>query len=363
MKYFVLSLFVLILGGCQNPIFNKGNWTNVAIPAPSLKNSLIESESEKTIGVYLPPSYQSNLDKKYPVVYFLHGYGGGVSKEGYTCWLLDSLIQSKLVPEMIMVEVSGRYTFHGSFYENSPVTGNWEDFVIKDVIGYVDANYRTIAKSGSRAISGHSMGGYGTLNLGMLHPEVFQVVYGMSPGVFNEEGLAESQLFKNGGTIRPVIDLLNKLKPLGKQEAHRVYLEHVKSIQDWNVEFTLAYGMTFAPQTDKAPYFEYPLAVIGTDTIRNEEVWQKWEKGFGGVSMEMEQYQSNFAKLKLLGLDCGYHDDFRWIVDGTLYYSKLLVEKQLPHVMNWHSGTHGSRFNESVEKGLFPTVVTALEFE
>jgi len=264
---------------------------------------------------------------------------------------------------MIMVAVSGRYTFHGSFYENSPVTGNWDDFVINDVVGFVDENYRTIAKPDSRAISGHSMGGYGALNLGMLHPDVFQVVYGMSPGIFNEEGLAESHMFRGGGTIQPVIDLINKLKPLSKEAAHKAYLEHVKNIKDWKVEFTLAYGMTFAPKTDKAPYFEYPLSYNGENFIRDEAIWQKWDKGFGGVHTEMEQFQSNFEKLSLLGLDCGYHDDFQWIADGTMYYSKLLAKNQLPHIMNWHTGTHGSRFNESVADGLFPTVATALEFE
>ena len=65
------------------------------------------------------------------------------------------------------------------------VTGNWDDFISKEVVSFVDENYRTLNKRESRAIAGHSMGGFGALNLSMLHPEIFGMCYALSPGVFN----------------------------------------------------------------------------------------------------------------------------------------------------------------------------------
>lgn len=363
MRQIVLALVILILVGCNTNQSKRGTWELFDIPAPSLENSLVESDPDKTIGVYLPPSYAVEKDKHYPVVYFLEGYGGGVYDKGYTCWLLDTLIREKKVPEMIFVNISGRYTFHGSFYENSSVTGNWEDFVVSDVISYVDQNYRTLAKPESRAITGHSMGGYGALNLGMLHPEVFKVVYGMSPGLFNEQGLADCQMFKSGGTVQPVLDLIQKLEPLNKKEAHEAYMDYVKNIEDWNIEFTLAYGMTFAPNRDKAPYFDYPLILNGPDTIREESAWRRWESGFGNVEAEIQQYKSNLEQLNYLGLDCGHKDEFKWIPEGTQFYSDVLTQYEIQHHVNWHDGTHGSRFNESVQQGLFPEVAKNLQFE
>jgi len=358
---FIFSVFTLT--ACHSQSSNSGTWSVIDIPAPSLSHSMLESDANKAIGIYLPPSYETSHAKNYPVVYFLEGYSSGIYDKGYTCWILDTLIQKKQVPEMIMVNVSGRYSMGGSFYENSPVTGNWEDFVVNDVVNYIDNNYRTIQKPESRAITGHSMGGYGALNLAMLHPNVFKVTYSMSPGAFDEDGLAQCQIFRNGGTIQPILELLEKLKPLNKEDAHKAYMDYITNIKDWNIEFTLAYGMTFAPNTSKAPYFDYPLSVNGSDTIRNEQIWLKWEKGYGGIENDIDNYQNNLKALNLLAIDCGYNDDFAWITEGTIYYSDLLTDKQLPHIMNWHLGTHGSRYTESIQFGLFPTVASILHFK
>lgn len=78
------------------------------------------------------------------------------------------------------------------FMSIPPVTGNWEDFVINDVVNYVDQNFRTIQKVQARGIAGHSMGGFGALNIAMRHPDIFSCVYGMSPGLFDNNGLRNS---------------------------------------------------------------------------------------------------------------------------------------------------------------------------
>ena len=82
---------------------------------------------------------------------------------------------------MIVVAANGFNAYGGSFYTNSPVTGNWEDFIVRDLVGNIDANYRTIARAESRGIAGHSMGGYGAMMLAMKHPELFSAVYALSP--------------------------------------------------------------------------------------------------------------------------------------------------------------------------------------
>ncbi len=66
---------------------------------------------------------------------------------------------------MIVVTAPGQHRFGGSFYVNSPVTGNWEDLIVTDIVGYVDTHYRTLAQSASRGIAGYSMGGYGALRI------------------------------------------------------------------------------------------------------------------------------------------------------------------------------------------------------
>jgi S-formylglutathione hydrolase FrmB len=115
--------------------------------------------------------------------------------------------------------VNGTNKLGGSFYVNSSVTGDWEDFIAQDVVGYVDSNFRTLAQSESRGITGHSMGGFGALNIAMHRPDVFGAVYSMSPGLFDENGLAESQMFENENLIRSFVKYESVLSALPVEEA------------------------------------------------------------------------------------------------------------------------------------------------
>ena len=118
------------------------------------------------------------------MIYLLHGIF-----DRYQVWLetfgvpaiLDHLIAANEIPELIVVMPNGFNHLGGGFYRNSPVSGNWADFVSDDLVGSVDGNFRTLTRTESRAIAGHSMGGYGALHLGMTRPDVFSVVWALSP--------------------------------------------------------------------------------------------------------------------------------------------------------------------------------------
>lgn len=102
--------------------------------------------------------------------------------------LMDGLIATGTSKEMIVVVPNGRNAYFGSFYTNSPVTGGWEDFVARELVRWVDGNFRTVAAAESRGIAGHSMGGYGAIMLGMKHPDVFGAFYALSPCCVGLEG-------------------------------------------------------------------------------------------------------------------------------------------------------------------------------
>ena len=82
--------------------------------------------------------------------------------------------------EVIMVMPDAFNKYGGSMYSNSPAIGDWESWIVRDLVSYIDANYSTIGKPGSRGLSGHSMGGYGTLRIGMKYPGIFAALYAMS---------------------------------------------------------------------------------------------------------------------------------------------------------------------------------------
>jgi enterochelin esterase-like enzyme len=82
---------------------------------------------------------------------------------------------------MIVVIPDAKTAYNGSMYSGSMTTGDFETFVSRDLVRYVDAHYRTIPDRLSRGLAGHSMGGYGTARIGMKHADTFGALYMMSP--------------------------------------------------------------------------------------------------------------------------------------------------------------------------------------
>lgn len=322
------------------------SFSTVKIESIALAKNLIGEKTERTIDVYLPPAYDTSTER-YPVVYFLPGFEDttmGVSLPRS----VDALIEAGTVQEMIIVIVPGNNQLGGSFYVNSSSTGNWEDFVVQEVVGYMDSHYRTIAQSGSRGISGHSMGGFGSLNIAMRYPDVFGAVYSLSPGLFDENGLANSQMFLHERTISNFLEAQKAIlvKPEDQQ---------LKSVLFMPDNFTVAYGLAFAPDSQKPPfYFDYPYSESNGKLVRDEMMWERWDSGFGGIPEEIAQYKDNFLRLKGITVDYGTNDEFAWIPQGCIYFDAQLTAAGIPHEMAVHNGNHQSQLGKRVLEHMLP---------
>jgi enterochelin esterase-like enzyme len=155
----------------------------IKVHGTALEGNLEGNAVDRDVIVYLPPSYAKEKKRRYPVVYALHGYSIGAeqwSKEIHVPQTIEGAfaLGSK---EMIVVLPDSKTMHNGSMYSRSATTGDFESFVARDVVAYVDSHYRTIPQRLSRGLAGHSMGGYGTTRIGMKHPEVFGSLYIMSP--------------------------------------------------------------------------------------------------------------------------------------------------------------------------------------
>src|SRR5690606_35904169 len=121
-----------------------GSLERITVHGPSLDGNLEGDDPNREVFVYLPPSYASNPDRRYPVVYYLHGYSVGA--EAYVRLLglpdaMDGAIADG-AREMIVVLPDANTVYSGSMYSSSPTTGDWEGFVSRDLVAYVDENYR-----------------------------------------------------------------------------------------------------------------------------------------------------------------------------------------------------------------------------
>jgi enterochelin esterase-like enzyme len=220
----------LVIDGAHVPdpsgsfIFGSGAWrTDIEIPAAdqdfyALQNvphgQLREiyyfgktSNTTRHCFVYTPPDYDKDANKRYPVLYLLHGYNEnetGWSHQGRAGWIMDNLIAAgKATPFIIVMENSAisvrpGWTPHGAPPAGAPHHGNgrgmfdfsfFEHALMEDVIPYIDANFRTIADQPHRALAGLSMGGMQTRSIALAHLDTFSQI-----GVFSGGGIATNDI-------------------------------------------------------------------------------------------------------------------------------------------------------------------------
>jgi enterochelin esterase-like enzyme len=160
----------------------KGTVERIVVHGRALEGNLEGDSPDRAVVVYLPPSYSTERSRRYPVLYFLHGYGVGAETYVRALGIPESIDRaiSAGSREMIVVLPDAFTKYSGSMYSNSPTIGDWETFVAHDVTAAIDAKYRTVATRGARGLAGHSMGGYGTMRVGMKRPDAFVALYAMS---------------------------------------------------------------------------------------------------------------------------------------------------------------------------------------
>lgn len=149
--------------------------------------------------IYLPPGYseQVNVQRRYPVVYHLHG--GRVGSEIRSMRLLPSIdgsIQSSAVPPRIYVFTNGGKLSHYDYLDSLGETA-----FVKELVPHIDNNYRTLSTRSGRAIEGFSMGGRGTARIMFKHPDLFCSAIPMAGGHQHEKRVSENNGQENNGVV------------------------------------------------------------------------------------------------------------------------------------------------------------------
>jgi len=367
--YFIISISYVFAG--------QGTLLKTKIPAPSLANAILETPSEQPVAIYFPPSYETSK-KRYPVVYILPGfttdvteYTDGISYQGLNIQeSLDQLINQNTIKEFITVVVHGRNFMGGSFYVNSPVTGNWRDYVIKDVVGYVDKNYRTINNKSSRALAGNSMGGFGAFHIGMQHEDTFSSIYSVAPAMFDENGLDDHDFFSRFEKIRQHMKKLNEWKKLSNEAGEVAFREYIKTLSkskkfdDFMEMLFWSYATAMVPNpANKVPYIDYPFSVVDRKLSTNDTVLKKYQAGFGAMNENIKRFEKNLKSMKSLTIHYGQNEGYKWIRRGALYASNRLHQHRIPHTLKSDKGGHADNYRERLEKDVFPTLSDALVYE
>lgn len=168
---------LLLIGSLGGPA--EGQQGRV-LEAETLESRLLDREWAYSI--YLPPDYETS-SRAYPVVYLLHGAGGG-----HTDWLrrggasitADSLFGAGRISPAILVMPDGRGFSGWMDSDLADGFGPVESALIEELVPHIDENYRTIPTRRGRVIAGLSMGGFGALRLAFRHPDLFAATAGLS---------------------------------------------------------------------------------------------------------------------------------------------------------------------------------------
>lgn len=272
--------------------------------------------------IYLPESYDSG-EYDYPVVYFLHGFGAYGSYTSFIQTIVDDLtLTGQIIELLVVLPDGGGVMYDGSFYTNSDLNGDHEDYIIYDLVSHIDENYSTIPNKYNRAISGHSMGGYGTMRLGIENTDIFSSISAHSGPISLEELDDDLLIF---------------------------YLQVENNFGDFDpdngglTEMFFAMSAAFTPNLDNPPYYVDLPITPGGEII--DEVFDEWM--FHDPYHLIDNYITELNSVQVY-FDCGQWDDFQLHPHNELF-SQRLSELGIDHEFVSYPGDHTSEVYERLE--------------
>lgn len=298
----------------------------------AMEGNLEGNSADRGAFVVTPPGYDENPGKRYPVVYFLHGYWATPQMYQEMMKFEEAVDEAaKAGNEVIMVIPDGHSKLKGGFYSNSPTVGNYEAFVGEDLVNWVDAQYRTIARREARGLSGHSMGGYGTLRVGMKYPQVFSSLYAMS-----------------ACCLSPM--------PIDADTAKRIAGMTDEDIAKADFGGLAAFSTlaTWSPDPTNPPHHVFTgLQDDGTlDPLVNARL------AANAIVAMLPQYLPALRSYRAIGLEVGDKD---FLIEDNKLINAELTRFGIAHGWSVYDGDHGNRIRDRLRSDLLPFFAVNLE--
>lgn len=352
-SFAVLAFALAALPALAPPAVAQGTRAPLVVPAPvpgaaavtverikvhgvSLEGNLEGDSPDRDVIVYLPPSYAKNPNKRYPVLYALHGYS--ISNEKWTTEIkTPQTVEGAFATgtrEMIVVLPNAQTLHNGSMYSNSVTTGFWENFISKDLVSYIDGHYRTIANRLSRGIAGHSMGGYGTIRIAMRHPDVFSAFYAMSPCCMSMYTPPDPERAKK----------IEAAKAAGSS-----------ATLDFFARASFAAAAAWSPNPKEPPFY---LDLPTKDGVPQPSVLARWAAN--SPLATFDQYVANLRQYRAIALDVGDQDGLK--TDAAEYH-RLLDTYGIANSFELYSGDHVSNVSDRMQNHVLPFFSKNLVFE
>jgi enterochelin esterase-like enzyme len=311
---------------------------HIKVHGTALEGNLEGDAVDRDVFVFLPPSYELEKSRRYPVVYALHGYSIGAEQWSHEIHVPETIegAFAQGAKETIVVLPDSKTVHNGSMYSSSVTTGDFEQFIAHDLVVYIDAHYRTISDRQSRGLVGHSMGGYGTTRIGMKHSDVFGSLYIMSPCCLSP---------RPAGSMNP--EIAKSLEAV-KTPADSASLQFL-------ARATLASAAAWSPDPKNPPlYLDLPTK----DGAPQPDVLAKWTAN--APLAFIDQYVDNLRRYRAISIDVGDQDGLR--VD-TAKLHEVLDQYGIANSFEVYSGTHTSKVADRFQNHVMPFFSKSLCFQ
>ena len=341
------SLCLLLANGltgvlpAQTGEVKRGVVQRIKVHGKSLEGNLAGDSPDRDVSIYLPPSYQTDRSRRYPVLYLLHGFTdsdekwfGGQPHFINVPTVVDQGLAKGPAREMILVMPNAYTRYAGSFYGSSVVTGDWENYVAQELVSYVDTHYRTIANVASRGLAGHSMGGYGTIRIGMKRPDVFSSLYAMSSCCLAANMLSRENMASAEG--------IHSLEDFVKAP--------------FLTKAVVAVAAAWSPNPKNPPFF---FELPSKNGEVQPAVMAQWAAN-APVSL-VSQYVPNLRRLRAIAFDVGEQDSPA-LTAGVRQLDQVLGQFDIPHVFELYEGNHVNKIAERMESKVLPFFSQHLSF-
>ncbi len=287
------------------------------IESRALAGNPLGDPHARRAAIWLPPSYATAPERRYPVIYWLAGYGGtGEMMFADSPWQpglgarLDGLVASGRMGEAIVVAPDGFTRWGGAQYVDSSALGDYETYLVCEVLPAIDARFRTRSARDARAIGGKSSGGFGALTLAMRNPDFFTAVASHAGDMYFE--------------LSVIPDLAVAARTLRRHGGIAGFLAHfeaqqVKDGAAFTTMMVLAYAGAYSPDRDRPQGVALPFDIDSGEI--DWAVWRRW-KAWDPVDM-VETHAEALRRMRLIFVDAGTRDEHNLDLGARIFVRRL----------------------------------------
>jgi len=308
----------------------RGSVRHITIDSGLLRGNPLGDPHVRDLPIYVPPGYDADQARHYPVVFFLAGYTSSgpslLSWKGQgwgenTQSRMDRMINAGEMPPMIGVFPDCWTRWGGSQYLDSTATGPYMRHIVEELVPAVDDGFRTLRQSGSRAVAGTSSGGYGALMLAMERPGVFGIVAATAADTsfdlcYRPDLPKFVGAIEQAGGVEPFIERFFSTPKLSGDQITAMMI--------------IANSACYSPNLSKPPiHADLPVDLYTAELI--PEVWDRWLAKDPVRRIKDPDRAGALAELTLLSLDAGRRDEYH-LQFGHRALGRALSRADVPFV-------------------------------